>query len=145
MVEGEGISHCPQVLGRGTQVNPCAARVGTFGAWQGGHAEVIAIARRSARRGKSEPPPPQAGVEHSGFDSLTALWRIRPFRRLWLVLGLSSMGDWLGLLAAAIFASGQVTGSAAQGAAFGSVVGVRMLPALVFGPLARVVADRWDR
>ncbi len=61
------------------------------------------------------------------------------------MLGLSSMGDWLGLLAAAIFASGQVTGSAAKGAAFGSVVAVRMLPALVLGPLAGVVADRWDR
>jgi dTMP kinase len=38
-----------------------------------------------------------------------------------------------------------VTGSAAKGAAFGSVVAVRMLPALIMGPLAGVVADRWDR
>src|SRR5262252_8987168 len=96
-------------------------------------------------RGMREPPPPQAGVELSGLDSLKALWRIRPFRRLWLVLGLSSMGDWLGLLAAAIFASTQVTGSAAKGVAFGSVVAVRMLPALILGPVAGVVADRWDR
>src|SRR6266545_4501638 len=55
------------------------------------------------------------------------------------------MGDWLGLLASAIFASAQVTGSAAKGVAFGSVVGVRMLPALILGPVAGVVADRWDR
>ncbi len=61
------------------------------------------------------------------------------------MLGLSSMGDWLGLLASAIFASAQVTGSAAKGVAFGSVVGVRMLPALILGPVAGVVADRWDR
>jgi dTMP kinase len=84
-------------------------------------------------------------VELSGFDSLKALWRIRPFRRLWLVLGLSSMGDWLGLLASAIFASNNVSGPAAQGLAFGSVVAVRMLPALILGPVAGVVADRWDR
>ncbi|WP_425570726.1 dTMP kinase [Rugosimonospora acidiphila] len=71
--------------------------------------------------------------------------KIRPFRRLWLVLGFSSLGDWLGLLASATFAKEQVSGSAAQGAAFGSVVAVRMLPALVMGPLAGVVADRWDR
>src|SRR5213080_1414092 len=99
---------------------------------------------KSDRR-KADPPPPQAGVELTGLDSLKALWRIRPFRRLWLVLGLSSMGDWLGLLASAIFASTQVTGSAAKGVAFGSVVAVRMLPALILGPLAGVVADRWDR
>jgi dTMP kinase len=71
--------------------------------------------------------------------------RIRPFRRLWLVLGLSSLGDWLGLLASAIFASAQVTGSGAKGVAFGSVVAVRMLPALILGPVAGVLADRWDR
>jgi len=99
---------------------------------------------KSDRR-KADPPPPQAGVELSGLDSLKALWRVRPFRRLWLVLGLSSMGDWLGLLASAIFASAQVTGSAAKGVAFGSVVAVRMLPALILGPVAGVVADRWNR
>src|SRR5438094_323102 len=99
---------------------------------------------KSDRR-KADPPPPQAGVELSGFDSLKALWRIRPFRRLWLVLGVSSMGDWLGLLASAIFASNNVSGSAAKGLAFGSVVAVRMLPALILGPMAGVVADRWDR
>src|SRR5690242_2766416 len=98
----------PEVpLCRNPQVHRGAARVRTFGAWHGAGSGGMAIVRRSARRGKSDPPPPQSGVEHSGFDSLKALWRIRPFRRLWLVLGLSSMGDWLGLLAAAIFASAQ--------------------------------------
>ena len=58
---------------------------------------------------------------------------------------MSSLGDWLGLLASAIFASAQVTGSGAKGVAFGSVVAVRMLPALVLGPAAGVVADRWNR
>jgi dTMP kinase len=81
----------------------------------------------------------------SGFAALKAVIHIRPFRRLWAVLGLSSMGDWLGLLATSIFASQQVTGSAAKGVAFGSVVAVRMLPALILGPVAGVVADRWDR
>jgi dTMP kinase len=84
-------------------------------------------------------------VDLSGTAALKAILQIRPFRRLWLVLGLSSLGDWLGLLASAVFAGQQVNGSAAKGAAFGSVVAVRMLPALVMGPLAGVVADRWDR
>ncbi|MGC9670305.1 dTMP kinase [Planosporangium sp. 12N6] len=76
---------------------------------------------------------------------LKAILRIRPFRRLWAVLGLSSMGDWLGLLATSVFAAGHVSGSAAKGAAFSSVIAVRLLPALVLGPLAGVFADRFDR
>jgi len=71
--------------------------------------------------------------------------RIAPFRRLWLVLGLSSFGDWLGLLATSLFAAAQVQGSTAQGAAFGGVIVVRLLPALLLGPLAGVFADRFDR
>ncbi|MFC4997286.1 dTMP kinase [Dactylosporangium cerinum] len=81
----------------------------------------------------------------SGFGELKAVLRIRPFRRLWAVLGLSSLGDWLGLLAASTFAAAQVDNSAAQGVAFGSVIAVRLLPALVLGPVAGVFADRFDR
>ena len=61
------------------------------------------------------------------------------------MLGLSSLGDWLGLLAASTFAASQVSDSAAQGVAFGSVIAVRLLPALVLGPVAGVFADRFDR
>jgi dTMP kinase len=71
--------------------------------------------------------------------------RIRPFRRLWLVLGAASFGDWIGLLAIALFASSQVSGSAAQGAVFGGTIAVRLLPALLLGPIAGVIADRFDR
>jgi dTMP kinase len=76
---------------------------------------------------------------------LSALLRIRAFRRLWGVLGVSSLGDWLGLLATSTFAANQVSSSAAKGLAFGSVIAVRLLPALVLGPVAGVVADRFDR
>jgi dTMP kinase len=75
----------------------------------------------------------------------TSILRIRPFRRLWIVLGVAALGDWLGLLATATFASAQVTGSAAKGLAFGSVIAVRLLPALILGPVAGVLADRFDR
>src|SRR5215467_1257232 len=88
---------------------------------------------------------PDAPAALSGSAALKALMQIRAFRRLWAVLGLSSLGDWLGLLATSIFAAQQVSGSAAKGAAFGGVIAVRMLPALILGPVAGVVADRWDR
>ncbi|MEV6925485.1 dTMP kinase [Dactylosporangium sp. NPDC051485] len=61
------------------------------------------------------------------------------------MLGLSSLGDWLGLLAASTFAASQVKDSTAQGLAFGSVIAVRLLPALILGPVAGVFADRFDR
>nr|WP_285666435.1 dTMP kinase [Actinorhabdospora filicis] len=61
------------------------------------------------------------------------------------MLGLSAFGDWLGLLAASLFASNQVEDATAKGLAFGSVIAVRLLPALVLGPLAGIFADRWDR
>ncbi len=86
-----------------------------------------------------------AQVDRTGYQALRSVLRIRPFRRLWIVLGVASFGDWLGLLATSIFAATQVSGDTAKGAAFGGVIAVRLLPALVLGPVAGVLADRFDR
>ncbi|EXG79327.1 thymidylate kinase [Cryptosporangium arvum DSM 44712] len=64
---------------------------------------------------------------------------------MWLTFGLSSFGDWLGLLATSLFAAGQVSGPTAKGLAFGGVVIARLLPTIVLGPLAGAFADRFDR
>jgi dTMP kinase len=71
--------------------------------------------------------------------------RVRPFRRLWGVLSIAALADWAGLLATAVFATTLVNGPLAKGAAFGGVVGIRLLPALVLGTVAGVIADRFDR
>ncbi|QSB05685.1 dTMP kinase [Natronoglycomyces albus] len=76
---------------------------------------------------------------------LKAVLRIPPFRRLWTVLGLASFGDWLGLFASAAFAQSLFEGAAAKGAAFSGVIILRLLPALIFGPIAGIFADRFDR
>jgi dTMP kinase len=90
----------------------------------------------------------RAAVAHAdpaGFCALRSILLIRPFRRLWIVLGVASLGDWLGLLATSIFAAQQVEDPTAKGVAFGGVIAVRLLPALILGPIAGVLADRFDR
>lgn len=88
---------------------------------------------------------PGSQTDRSGAAAIRSVLRIRPFRRLWIVLGAASFGDWLGLLATSVFAAAQVSGSTAKGAAFGSLIAVRLLPALLLGPVAGVFADRFDR
>ena len=72
---------------------------------------------------------------------------IKPFRRLWIALSLSSLGDWLSILALTALARALADGSnyQAESYAIGGVLVVKLLPAVVLGPLAGAVADRFDR
>ena len=71
---------------------------------------------------------------------------IRPFRRLWIALSLSSLGDWLSIVALTVLAPSLTSGGpAAKGSAVSAVWLATLLPALLFGPLAGAVADRLDR
>src|SRR5215472_11713763 len=86
-------------------------------------------------------------------DSVLA---IKPFRRIWIATSLSSLGDWLSLLALSALAysltgmthqhHGVLTGNATTGGVAVSGVWITsLLPYLLFGPLAGAVADRLDR
>jgi MFS family permease len=67
--------------------------------------------------------------------------RIRDFRLLWSARLVSSLGSWLLVIAipAHVFV---MTGSVM---ATGLTVAAEYLPSVVLGPIAGVVADRWDR
>jgi dTMP kinase len=78
--------------------------------------------------------------------SVSAVLRITAFRRLWLALGLSSFGDWLGLLATTSMAKALAEGSyTRQNLAIAGVLILRLAPAIFIGPLAGAVADRLNR
>jgi dTMP kinase len=85
------------------------------------------------------------GLRHSPTQSLTAVLRIRDFRNLWIGLGLSSLGDWMGLLALTAMANSLADSYALKNYAIATVLFLRVLPALVIGPIAGYVADRLDR
>lgn len=74
-----------------------------------------------------------------------AVLRVRPFRRLYTALVLSSFGDWLGFLATTALAAQLVDSFQSKAYATGGVLVFRLLPALLLGPLAGAFADRWDR
>ena len=73
---------------------------------------------------------------------------IRSFRRLWIATSLSSLGDWLSLLALSALAyslTGRHVQATAGAIAVSGVWITSLLPYLLFGPLAGAVADRFDR
>ncbi|MDQ1694855.1 MAG: dTMP kinase [Frankiaceae bacterium] len=69
----------------------------------------------------------------------------RQFRRLWIALTLSSLGDWLGFLATTTLATELADGYSAGLYAIASVIAVRLAPALVIGPFAGAWGDRFNR
>ncbi|MSX19497.1 MAG: dTMP kinase, partial [Actinobacteria bacterium] len=71
---------------------------------------------------------------------------IPAFRKLWNSMVFSSLGDWLGLLATTALAAQLSGGSyATANIAIAGVFIARLLPAVFLGPLAGVIADRFDR
>ncbi|MFN2489049.1 MAG: dTMP kinase [Actinomycetota bacterium] len=72
--------------------------------------------------------------------SYLTLLRNGTFLRFFLAQGISSLGDWVGVFAIAIYAD-DLGGSGGVGA----VMAARVLPGFLVGPLAGVLADRWDR
>jgi dTMP kinase len=87
-----------------------------------------------------------ADVQVSEMHDLGSVLRVKDFRRLFGALALSSLGDWLGLLATTALAAALTrSNSSAQLYAIAGVLLVRLVPALIFGPFAGAFADRFDR
>jgi dTMP kinase len=62
--------------------------------------------------------------------------------RLWMAQVVSSLGDWIGLVAVVALAARVSKGNAS---AVGLVMSARMLPGFFLAPVGGVLVDRWDR
>ncbi|WP_017618512.1 dTMP kinase [Nocardiopsis gilva] len=80
-------------------------------------------------------------------DEARDVLKITPFRRLWVSLSLSSLGDWLGLLALMSLAAALThdSGSFTQYAAVSGVAVLKLAPPILFSPFAGLLVDRVDR
>ncbi len=79
-------------------------------------------------------------------DETRSVLAIPAFRKLWNSMVFSSLGDWLGLLATTALAQKLSGGSyATANFAIAGVFIARLLPAVFLGPIAGVIADRFDR
>jgi len=92
----------------------------------------------AGHRGRRSAPPHDPSGDQSGVLS------IKPFRRLWTALSLSSLGDWLSIIALTALAP-SLTSKGSAAVAVGGVWLATLLPALLLGPLAGAMADRLDR
>ena len=78
-----------------------------------------------------------------GRSGLARLFGSRQFFRLWLGQVVSSLGDWIGLIA--ITALAARIGGRGAGAAIGLVLSARLIPGFFLAPVVGVLIDRWDR
>lgn len=101
-------------------------------------------------------PATDADLTHAPPHSIAAVLKIRDYRMMWIGLGLASLGEWVGLLAITALANksaedlGAVLGHGTddyklQNFAIAGVLFLRVVPALILGPLAGWIAERFDR
>jgi dTMP kinase len=67
------------------------------------------------------------------------------FSRLLAAMAVSSLGDWVGFVAVASLVTSLASSPATKSYAVAGVMTARMLPAILFGPLAGTLVDRMDR
>ncbi len=92
--------------------------------------------------------PAVVGAAGTRFGSrraanLTRVFGSTAYFRLWCAQVVSSLGDWIGLIAVTAIAARVGGGNA--GAAVGLVLSARVVPGLFLGSFMGVMADRWNR
>jgi MFS family permease len=94
----------------------------------------------------SLPPPGDAADLVGGLRRERRRFPIfgqRDFIRLWLAQVVSSLGDWIGLVA--VIALAARIGRSSPETSVGLVMSARMIPGFFLGSVGGVLVDRWDR
>jgi dTMP kinase len=86
--------------------------------------------------------PPTDDEGTTGRSSYGMVLRLRNFRRLWIGMSVSSLGDWIGLFALLSMTNRLSPGNTL---AVAGLMIFRVLPAFLVGPIAGVLLDRIDR
>ncbi|CAN5284132.1 dTMP kinase [soil metagenome] len=94
------------------------------------------------RRSGSNDPLQAASTPRSAY---TTLLRNKNFRYWFASSFTSSVGDWMGFVALTALMTQLFEESSSQLFAVGSLLMIRLLPSAFFGPIAGVIADRYDR
>lgn len=81
----------------------------------------------------------------AGRSAYVQLLRNRNFRFWFASSFTSSVGDWMGFVALTALVTELFESSSSQLFAVGGLLMIRLLPSALFGPIAGVVADRYDR
>ena len=100
----------------------------------------------TARPRQSLPPPGEAVEAVGGVRRERRRFPIfgyHDFTRLWAAQIVSSLGDWIGLVAVIALASR--IGKSSPETAVGVVMSARMIPGFFLGSVGGVLVDRWDR
>src|SRR3954471_21092637 len=84
-------------------------------------------------------------TEPPGEREVRNVLGFRDFRRLWIALSVSSLGDWLGFVATTALAKAFVSDYRLGLYAIAGVIAVRLTPALIIGPFAAAWGDRFNR
>lgn len=93
-----------------------------------------------------DPEPETTRLEPIRLDDTLVGPRLlgsQSFFRLWIAQVISSLGDWIGLVA--ILALAARVGGSSPEAAIALVMSARMIPGFFFGSVAGVLVDRWNR
>jgi len=92
----------------------------------------------------SDPAPFVPGEKASGHlpPSPRRVFGSSAYFKLWMAQVVSSLGDWIGLVAVVALAARVSKGNAS---AVGLVMAARMVPGFFLAPVGGVLVDRWDR